>query len=132
MKRIFTLIFRFCKPIFFSCFSHVVDQVRLNLHNGVMFSVHVFGRNMLSGNNQINTHSRINASYPINAPPRCKLCIRRSPPINVPRLIDTRPRIASKPKETLYTVKSRNLFRFSSCLINNDLRIASCSISSTV
>ena len=124
------------QTIFFSCFSHVVDQVRLDLHNGVMFSVHVFGGNMLSGNNQMNTHSRINASNPINAPPppasRCKLCIIRSPLINAPRLIDTRPRIASKPKETLYSVKSRNLFRFSSCLINNDLRIASYSISSTV
>ena len=131
MNRIFTLIFRFCEP-FFSCFSHVVVQVRLDLHNGVMFSVHMFGQNMLSGNNQINTHCRINATYPINAPPRCKLCIIRSPLINAPRLIDTRPRIASKPKETLHRVKPRNLFRFSSCLINTDLRIASCSISSTV
>ena len=122
MNRIFALIFRFSKPIFFffSCFpgSHVVDQVRLELHNGVIFPVHVFGRNMLTANDQINTHSRINASDPINAPshppatPRCELCIRRSPRINAPRLMDAHPRIASKPKETLYRVKSRNLFRF--------------------
>ena len=51
MNRIFTLIFRFCKPIFFSCFSHVVDQVRLDLHNGVIFPVHLFaGRHMLTVN----------------------------------------------------------------------------------
>ena len=70
MNRIFTLIFRFCKPIFFSCFSHVVDQVRFDLHNGVSFPVYLFaGRNMLTVNHLINAHLRINASYPINAPP---------------------------------------------------------------
>ena len=57
MNRIFTLIFWFCKPFFFSCFSHVVDQVHLNLHNGIIFPVHVFGRNMLTVNDQINIHS---------------------------------------------------------------------------
>ena len=57
-------------------------------------------------NDLINTHSQINASYPINAPLRCKLRIRCSP------LIDAHPRIASKTKETLYRVESRNVFSF--------------------
>ena len=42
----------------------------------------------LTVNDLLNAHSQINASYPINAPLRCKLCIRRSPLINAPRLID--------------------------------------------
>ena len=34
---------------FSACFSHVVDQVRLDLHNGVIFPVYVFARhNMLT------------------------------------------------------------------------------------
>ena len=54
MNRIFMLIFWFCKPNFFSCFSHVVDQVRLDLHNGVIFSVRMFaGGNMLTVNHLI-------------------------------------------------------------------------------
>ena len=124
MNRIFTLIFRFCKPIFFSCFSHVVDQVRLNLHNGVSFPVHVFGRNMLTVNDLLNAHSRIDAAYPIIPPPlRCKLCISYSPLINTPHLIDTHPRIAPKTKETLYRVKSRDLFSF---LLACELHLANC------
>ena len=85
--------------------------------------------NTVTVNDLINAHSRINAWYPIDASLRCKLCIRRPPLIYAPRLIDAYPRIASKTKGTLYRVKSRNFF---SCLVNNDLRIASCSISSTV
>ena len=116
MNRISTVIFRFCKPIFFSCFSHVVDQVRLDLHNGVIFPVYVSaGRNMLTVNHLINAHLRINASYPINAPPpppRCKLCIRHSSLINAPCLIHTHSRIASKTKEMLCRERSRNLFSF--------------------
>ena len=87
------------------------------------------GTRRVTVNDLINAPSQIDASNPINFPLGCKLCIRRSPLINTPCLIDspTPPppppkkkkkkrlesnRIASKAKETLHRVKSRNLFSF--------------------
>ena len=100
--------------LFFDFFTRE-DQVRLDLHNGVIFPVHVFGRNMLTVNDLINAHSQITWKRLVSnkrPPLRCKLCIRHSSLINAPRLIDAHPRIASKTKETLYRVKSCNLFSF--------------------
>ena len=47
MNRIFTLIFRFLQNKFFSCFSHDVDQVRLDLHWRPFSSSRLFGAQVI-------------------------------------------------------------------------------------
>ena len=48
MNRIFTLIFRVLQTKIFSCFSHVVDQVRLDFHWCPFSSSRLFGVQLIS------------------------------------------------------------------------------------
>lgn len=86
---------------------------------------------LFTGDDLVNTHSQVNASYLISAPPlRCDVYVGCSPLINALCLIDNPPpppqRIASKIKETLNSVKSYNLFSsvlgwqwLANCILND-------------